>query len=205
MSLRLTTYVAIDTETTGLRPAAGDEIVSIGAVRIIEGQVLADETFYRLVNPGRRIPKSSTKIHGITDAMVEDEPTLAVLLPEFKAFIGEEVLIGHNLAFDLNFFHAKEHACGAKIGNRCLDTMIVSQFLDPVGHEHSLDALLARHGIAAPARHSALGDAEAAAAIFLRQIEALEDRGIASLDNLLRATGMARKISANMARLRNRH
>jgi DNA polymerase III subunit epsilon len=204
MTLRLTTYVAIDTETTGLRPGEGDEIVSIGAARVIDGQILAGETFYRLVNPMRRIPKSASRIHGITDAMVEDEPTLAVLLPEFKAFIGEEVVIGHNLAFDLNFFHAKAAACGVKIDNRGIDTMIVSQFLDPVGVGHSLDALIARHGIAAPARHSALGDATAAAEIFLRQIGALEARGIASLDELLRATGMARKIRANMTRLRNR-
>jgi DNA polymerase-3 subunit epsilon len=198
-ALRDLMCVAIDTETTGLSPSAGDEIVAVGAVRIVKGRVLTGETFSRLVNPGRPIPPSSTRFHGITDAMVADKPPLAVVLPQLKRFVADSVLVGHNIGFDLKFLELKEADLGVRFDNPFVDTLLISHYLYGDAVDHGLDPLAARLGIAIPARHSAMGDALATAAVFVRQIDLLESRGVATLEELLRVSAMVFRVQAHKA------
>jgi DNA polymerase-3 subunit epsilon len=198
-ALRDLLCVAVDTETTGLSPSAGDEIVAIGAVRIVKGRVLTGETFARLVNPSRPIPPSSTRFHGITDAMVADKPPLAVVLPQLKRFVADAVLVGHNVGFDLKFFELKEADCGVRFDNPFIDTMLISHYLYGSAVDHGLDAIGERLGIGIRARHTAVGDALATAAIFVRQIDLLEARGVTSLEALLRVSAMVFRVQANKA------
>ena len=81
--------IVLDTETTGLNPGGGDEVVSLAAVRVVDGELRDDEVFESLVNPGRDIPPGSTRFHGITDDMVQDSPPLHLLLPHFAEFVGD--------------------------------------------------------------------------------------------------------------------
>ncbi|CAA7617988.1 exonuclease domain-containing protein [Magnetospirillum sp. SS-4] len=189
--LRSLTYVVFDTETTGLHPSQGDRIVSIAGIRIVNGRILSGESFNRIVNPGRPIPAESVQFHGITDDMVKDKPPVEVVLPQFRNYIEGSVLVAHNAAFDLKFLRMREQEMGLRFDNWVLDTMILSNFLDGPELSHSLDAICERYGIEITDRHTALGDAMVTAAVLLRQIEALEARGIDTLDKAFKTLNIA--------------
>jgi len=194
--LRQVTYVVFDLETTGLRPSEGDEVVALAAVRVVNGRVLTMETFDRLVNPGRAIPADSTRIHGITDEQVKDKPPFAVVLPQFRSFAADAVLVAHNAAFDLTFVHRTAEECGIRFDLPVLDTLLLSAYLDPDEPDHSLDAIAARLGMTFIQRHSALGDCLVTAAILVRFAERLEERGFQNLGELIKATRMTAEIRA---------
>ncbi|CAA7620330.1 DNA polymerase III [Candidatus Terasakiella magnetica] len=185
------TFVVFDTETTGLHPSQGDQIVSIAGVRIVNGRILSGESFNRIVNPGRPIPVESIQFHGLTDEMVKDKPPIEVVLPQFKAYAADAVLVAHNAAFDLKFLRMREKKVGVSFDNPVLDTMILSNYLDGPDAGHSLDAICDRYGIVITDRHTALGDAMVTAAVLLRQLEALEAQGIHTLDEAVKTLNMA--------------
>ncbi|OAN53195.1 DNA polymerase III subunit epsilon [Paramagnetospirillum marisnigri] len=189
--LKSLTYVVFDTETTGLFPSQGDQIVSIAGVRIVNGRILSGESFNRIVNPGRPIPAESIRFHGITDEMVKDKPPAAVVLPQFRNYVSDAVMVAHNAAFDLKFLRMRERQMGISFDNPVLDTMILSNYLDGPEAGHSLDDICERYGIEITERHTALGDSMVTAAVLLRQIEALEARGIHTLDAAVKTLDIA--------------
>ncbi len=189
--LKSLTFVVFDTETTGLHPSQGDEIVSIAGVRIVNGRILSGESFNRIVNPGRAIPAESVRFHGITDEIAKDKPPAAVVLPQFRNYVSDSVLVAHNAAFDLKFLRMRERKMGVSFDSPVLDTMILSNFLDGPDAGHSLDDICDRYGIEITERHTALGDAMVTAAVLLRQIEALEARGIYTLDAAVKTLDIA--------------
>lgn len=181
-------YVVFDCETTGLAPSKGDEIISIAAVRVENGVIDEVNAFTRLVNPGMSIPKESIKFHGITDDMVADEPSVGEVLPDFRGFVGDAVLVAHNAAFDMKFLHMKEEATGVTFPNLVVDTMLLSVFLEHESENHSLDGITKRMGITIEGRHTALGDSLATAAVLLRMLNRLEARGVTTLRQVIEAT-----------------
>jgi len=174
-------YTVIDTETTGLNPTAGDEIIAIGAVRIVKGRLLAGETFDCLVNPRRYIPEASVAIHGIAPQMVVDKPPIEDVLPQFHRFADDSVIVGHNVAFDMRFLELKERRTGVKFSNPVLDTLLLAAVVHPDHQQQSLESLAERFGIAVEERHSALGDAMTTARIFVALLPLLAERGIRTL------------------------
>lgn len=181
-------YVVFDTETTGMMPSKGDEIISIGAVAIAAGRILHKETYEQLVHAERPPRPSSIKIHGITPEMLEGQPTIGEALPAFSRFAHEAVLVAHNAAFDMRFLREKERGTGVRFDQPVLDTLLLSSVLHPNQVSHSLDTLLARYGIQVRGRHTALGDALMTADLFLKLLPQLERRGITTLGTALEAS-----------------
>jgi DNA polymerase-3 subunit epsilon len=198
--LRNLPFVVFDTETTGLEPSNGDRIVQIAGVRVLHGRALAGESFDQLVNPQRPIPARSTAIHGITEAMVADAPDITTVLPAFTAFTRGSVLVAHNAAFDLKFITLQQDRCGVNFDNPVLDTVLLSAFLFDPSAQHTLDALCARLNLEISDRHTALGDAQATAAVFTRMLDLLEARGVHTLADALAVSARMHAIRRSQAR-----
>ncbi|MGB7981751.1 MAG: exonuclease domain-containing protein [Candidatus Nanopelagicales bacterium] len=193
-------FTVLDCETTGLHSEAGDRLLSLGAVRVIGRDVRADDTFDALVNPGRHIPEASTAFHGISDELVADAPTGAVVVADFTEYALDSVLVGHHLSFDLGFLEPHAVRAGVVLEPLTLDTMLLSAVLDPAPDaRHGLDAVCTRFGVEVIGRHTALGDALATAEVLTRMVPLLADRGIGTLGEARRAsaaTGLASRIGA---------
>ena len=186
--LRRLTYVVFDTETTGLNPAEGDEIIQIGAVRIVNGRILQDEVIDQLIDPKRSIPDVSVAIHGITPDMVVGQPTIDQVLPHFHRFVEGAVLVAHNAAFDMRCLQLKERQTGVCFDNPVLDTLLLSSIIHPHQETHSIDGIAKRLNLTIVGRHTALGDALVTAEVLLKLIPLLEARGILTLADALQAS-----------------
>jgi len=171
-------YTVFDTETTGLNPADGDEIIQIGAIRIVNGKLLQQENFDQLIDPRRSIPAATIPIHGIQPEMVEGQPVIEEVLPAFHAFVGDTVLVAHNAAFDMRCLQVKETDTGVVFDQPVLDTLLLSAVVHPNQESHGLDAIAERFNINIHGRHTALGDAMATAEVFLHLIHLLSEQGI---------------------------
>ncbi len=188
-------FTVFDTETTGLDPAGGDRVISIGAVRVVNGRVLRQETFERLVQPRRPVPAASTAIHGITSEMLRGQPPITEVLPGFLRFAEDTVLVGHNVSFDLQFLKLSDAAAAADLDRPALDTLLLHAALHPEHGDHSLDSIAERLGISVVGRHTALGDALVTAEVFVALTTMLRNQGVETLGaalDLAQATYEAR-------------
>ncbi|MEZ5613728.1 MAG: exonuclease domain-containing protein [Rhodocyclaceae bacterium] len=174
-------YTVFDTETTGLEPSAGDEIIQIGATRIVNGRLLRGERIDQIIDPRRPLRPEGIPIHGITEEMVAGQPTIEQVLPTFHAFSEDTVLVAHNAAFDMRFLQLKEAATGICFRQPVLDTLLLSAVIHPNQASHKLEAICARLGIDVIGRHTALGDAIVTGEVFLRMIPLLAEMGIRTL------------------------
>lgn len=180
-SLSSLVYTVFDTETTGLAPGGGDEIIQIGAVRLVNGRLLRHECYDQLVDPQRPLPPESVRIHGITAAMLAGQPPIGAVLPAFRQFCADTVLVAHNAAFDLRFLQLKEEVTGVRFDRPVLDTLLLSAVLHPQQESHRLEAIAERLGVAVLGRHTGLGDAMVTAEIFLKMLPLLAEKGIQTL------------------------
>ena len=174
-------YTVFDTETTGLNPSQGDEIIQIGAVRVVNQRLLVQESMDQLIDPKRNIPAHTIPIHGITPEMVRGKPTIEQALPTFHAFSHDTVLVAHNAAFDMRFLELKQRTTGLVFDQPVLDTLLLSAVVYPQQESHRLEALAERFHLVNQGRHTALGDAVVTAEVFLRLIPLLAQQGIHTL------------------------
>lgn len=150
-------YVVFDLETTGISTRR-DDIIEISAIRVKDHE--RTETFSRLVNPGRPIPPEATRVNGITDEMVYGEDGLGVILPEFLNFIGEEILVGHNIqSFDLLFLNrAADMMHTRTVDNDFIDTLYMARNCIPELSHHRLTDLAEYFKVSTKGAHRALND-----------------------------------------------
>jgi len=117
--------IFLDVETTGLNPQRGHRIIEIGAVAMQDRRITGE--FSSLVRTDRLIPKQATKIHGITNEMIADQPKPEEVLPEFERFISGSTLVAHNMKFDLSFLKWEYGRLGMGINNSTICTLEMSQ------------------------------------------------------------------------------
>jgi DNA polymerase-3 subunit epsilon len=178
-------YVVFDTETTGLDPLK-DEVVQLGAVRVVNGQIVVGEVFETLVNPQMPVPQQSTNVHGIDQAMVANAPAFGDVCGRFHEFSRNAVFVAHNAAFDMAFLHKQTPKSGVHFDQPVLDTVLLSAAVFGGSAVHTLDAICARLDIVirADQRHTAMGDAVATAQALIAMIRILKGRGIETFGEL---------------------
>lgn len=198
-----TTFVVVDLETTGGSPGS-DTITEVGAVKVRGGEVLG--TFQTLVNPGRAIPPTITVLTGITESMVVRAPRIETVLPSLLEFMGDSVVVGHNVRFDVGFLQAALERCGrAPLTAPTVDTVALARRLvrDEVP-DCRLGTLAERFRLSHRPSHRALDDALATADLLHLLLERAGRMGVAGLDDLLGLPSMAGHPQADKLRLTER-
>lgn len=166
----------IDLEMTGLNPRT-EKIIEIGAVRIRDGRMT--ETFSELVYPGRKLNKEAVEITGITDEMLKGCPLFSDVADSLLEFLGEDVLVGHNIIFDYSFLKKSilnEKPKGTDFERQGIDTLKIARRFLPGEQKKTLTQLCSFYGIAYHA-HRALDDAIATAKLYDKLREEFFDRG----------------------------
>lgn len=150
-------YVVFDLETTGINQER-DAIIEISALKVCNSVIV--EQYSTLVNPGRHIPYGATAVNGITDDMVAAAPDIGQAIGGFLDFIGEHILVGHNIhTFDTNFaYDAAYHALGRELGNDYIDTLYMARKCLPQLSGHKLTDVSRHFRIVTKGAHRALND-----------------------------------------------
>lgn len=169
-------FTVIDLETTGGSRSA-DRILEIGAVHVEQGGI--GGRFETLVNPGIPIPTFISAMTGIRADMVEGAPGFQGVADALTDFIGDSVLVAHNLPFDLGFLNRElSRACGFVLVNPSLCTVRLGRWLLPHLPDRRLDTLAAHYGLVFARRHRAADDAYVTAGLLLRFLLQLDEMGL---------------------------
>lgn len=180
--------IILDTETTGLDPAAGDRIVEIACLELVN-HLPTGRTFQRYLNPEREVSAGALEVHGLSDAFLAEQPRFADIVDEFLAFIGDATLVIHNAEFDVGFLNAELARCGRPpLQGKVIDTLQMARQKFP-GAQASLDALCRRFSIdnSARSKHGALLDSELLAEVYLELVGGRQ----VGLDLVLRSSAPA--------------
>lgn len=191
-------FVVCDTELTGLNQRH-DEIISIGAVKIVNLQIELDETFHQYIRPRRMAHTDSTLVHRITPEQLRSMPSVEEVLPEFIQFCGNGLIVGHHVTLDMNFLNrAAREVLGGSLSNPSIDTMRLAmgfkeaQFMDQYGHgklstSYKLEDLGREFGLPEFKPHDALDDALQSAYLFLFLVKKMKQGKIHTLKDLYQA------------------
>ncbi|MCW5662512.1 MAG: DNA polymerase III subunit epsilon [Piscinibacter sp.] len=164
--------IFLDTETTGLSAEAGDRIIEIGCIEMLNRR-LSGRTLHHYINPQRKSHEDAVKVHGLTDEFLADKPLFAAIADEFLEFVAGAELVIHNAAFDVGFLDAELARLGkpplAEHVAEVTDTLLMAREMFP-GKSNSLDALCKRLEVDNSNRtlHGALLDAGLLAEVYIR-------------------------------------
>lgn len=174
----LSDYIIFDIETTGL-DSSYDEVIEIGAIKVKNNKIVSK--FNSLVKPKNEIDEYITELTGITNEMVKDAPTIEEILPDFMNYIGNDILIGHNVNFDINFIYDNLYRNMFDVlTNDFIDTMRISRKLLPELPHHRLIDLAKYFKIDSTNNHRSLKDCE----ITMNVYENLKEIALQKYDNV---------------------
>jgi DNA polymerase-3 subunit epsilon len=200
------TFVVCDTELTGLNKRR-DEIISIGAVRIVNLQIELSQTFCRYIRPDNLDPNQATLVHRITPEELKAAPTMVEVLPEFIEFCGDALLVGHFVSIDMHFLgKATRKYLGGMLSNPSIDTMRLARGYEEAkctdfygncdqSRSYNLDALSEQFNLPKFKPHDALEDALQTAYLFLFLVKKFRHGGIRTLKDLYLAGRIRRLMS----------
>lgn len=195
------TFVAFDTETTGLTPVV-DRIVEIGAVRFRGDEIL--RTFDTLVDPERPISKGASVVNGITDEMVRGKPNIGEVLPEWIQFIGDAIPVAHHAPFDVGFLSYDISRLNLAVKEQpVLNTCAMARRLFPYAASFSLENLALFFDIRSKTFHRALADAVVCMEIFKKCLSAIGKN--ATMDQILSTNGPYMSLAGEVIVLDERH
>lgn len=174
----LSDYIVFDIETTGL-DSSYDEVIEIGAIKVKNNKIVSK--FNSFVKPKNEIDEYITELTGITNEMVKDAPTIEEILPDFMNYIGNDILIGHNVNFDINFIYDNLYRNKFDVlTNDFIDTMRISRKLLPELPHHRLIDLAKYFKIDSTNNHRSLKDCE----ITMNVYENLKEIALQKYDNV---------------------
>ncbi|MDU1583763.1 MAG: exonuclease domain-containing protein, partial [Peptoniphilus harei] len=174
-------YVVFDIETTGLS-SRNDKITEIGAVKIVDGTIV--DRFSQLINPEKEIPQVVVELTGISNAKVENEPTIEEVIPKFYDFSRDSVLVAHNAKFDISFIRREYANNNLEFSHPILDTLVLARAIMTDMKRFNLGTLCKNLGVSLVGAHRAVNDAEATAAMFIKLIERFKREKEFNFDNL---------------------
>ena len=175
----MTTFVSLDLETTGLDPNS-DSIIEIGAVKFNENRVEAE--YSTLINPRKPIPSFITNLTGISNTMIVNAPFLVDVLPDLVRFVGDAIIVGQNIAFDLSFLQK----ANLFRNNQSIDTYELASVLLPTSPRYNLSALAQQLGVVQTAAHRALDDAQTARQVFQILTKSIHDLPVKLIAEIVR-------------------
>ncbi|WP_439881566.1 3'-5' exonuclease [Pontibacter sp. MBLB2868] len=188
-------FVVFDTETTGLDEKQ-DKVLSIGAVKVRGGQVLVQDSFEFVVRQEIAAGNKSAEVHGLLRQEVGQGVPEPEVLERFLSFIGNAILVGHHVAFDVEMVNGMIRRSGisGKLHNKTADTAHLAKRLEPRHHspdsfsrsDYTLDALICKYKLPTESRHTAAGDAFITAILLLKLLAQAKKRGIETVGELVR-------------------
>lgn len=178
-----TTFIVVDTETTGA-VGATERVIEIGATKVRNGEIT--DTFHTLLNPERFIPHNVMQIHNITDPMVTAAPLFKEIADAFLDFMGDDgIFTAHNADFDKDFLNHELKRMGyATLKHQSLCTIKLAKKVYPGLKRYGLSSLCETFGILRPSKHRALDDSIATARILIRMFDELEAAGTVTLKDI---------------------
>lgn len=160
------TYVIIDIETTGLY-SRYDKIIEICALKIIDGAI--EDSFSSLVNPQIQIDEFIEQLTGISNEMVQNAPSIENVLPVFLSFVGNQIVVGHNIHFDINFLYdASVNNLKRPFSNNFIDTRRIFRKLHPELKHHRLSDMVKFYQVQDLPSHRAEADCMATFSCYLQ-------------------------------------
>lgn len=173
--LNLDNYTVLDIETTGLS-SASSKIIEISAIKVRNKK--ESDTFSMLVNPHIPLNYFIKNLTGITDEMLENASEIEEALIKFKEFLNNDIILGHNVNFDINFLYDNyEKYLGDCLQNDYIDTLRVARKVLNLKHNR-LDDLVSYYNIEARDKHRALNDCYLTNQVYIKMCEKLEKNDI---------------------------